>query len=114
MAGTARSGGDQPVRFWVVGLSTRRALARVNSEGRRAAIFAASPDAAGVRGLVLRLVRRWLGIAPGIMRVLLTDPVVGLLTTILYIRVNFSQRSMSALQREMLATVVNGKIGGDP
>ena len=45
---------------------------------------------------------------------LLTDPVVGLLTTILYNRVYFGQRSMSALQREMLTTVVNGKIGGAP
>jgi hypothetical protein len=48
------------------------------------------------------------------MRVLLTDLRVGFLASLLYNRVNFGARSMSALPREMVATVVNGKIGSAP
>jgi hypothetical protein len=81
---------------------------------RRATIFAVSPETPGVRGRVLRMARRRLGLAPGIMRVLMTDTKVGVLATLLYTRLNFRARSMSALQREMVATVVNGKIGGAP
>src|SRR5260370_16985033 len=55
---------------------------------RRAAIFAVSPDTAGIRGRVLRMARRRIGLAPGIMRVLLTDLRVGLLANLLYLRVN--------------------------
>jgi hypothetical protein len=80
----------------------------------RAAIFAVSPDTAGIRGRVLRMARRRIGLAPGIMRVLLTDLRVGVLGTLLYNRLNFGARSMTPLQREMVATVVNGKIGGAP
>ena len=81
---------------------------------RRVAIFAVSPETAGIRGRVLRMARRRIGLAPGIMRVLMTDVRVGLLATLLYNRLNFGARSMSPLQREMVATVVNGKIGGAP
>ena len=80
----------------------------------RAAIFAVSPDTAGIRGRVLRMARRRIGLAPGIMRVLLTDLRVGVLATLLYNRLNVGARSMTPLQREMVATVVNGKIGGAP
>lgn len=79
----------------------------------RAAIFAVSPDTAGMRGRVLRMARRRIGLAPGIMRVLLTDLRVGILASLLYNRLNLA-RTMSRLQREMVATVVNGKIGGAP
>jgi hypothetical protein len=58
--------------------------------------------------------RRRYGLAPGIMRVLLADLPVGILANLLYNRVNFGARSVGALQREMVATVVNGKIGGAP
>jgi hypothetical protein len=81
---------------------------------RRAAIFAVSPETPGLRGRVLWMARRRIGLAPGIMRVFMTDLKVGLLATLLYTRLNFGARSMSALQREMVATVVNGKIGGAP
>ena len=80
----------------------------------RAAIFAVSPTTPGIRGRVLRMARRRIGLAPGIMRVLLTDLRVGILATLLYNRLNFGARSMTTLQREMVATVVNGKIGGAP
>jgi len=83
-------------------------------ETRRAAIFAVSPETVGMRGRILRMARRRIGLAPGIMRVLLTDLRSGLLATFLYNRLNFGARSMSPLQREMVATVVNGKIGGAP
>ena len=67
-----------------------------------------------MRGRFLRMARRRIGLAPAIMRVLLTDLRVGIVATILYNRLNFGARSMSTLQREMIATVVNGKIGGAP
>lgn len=86
----------------------------MSAEGRRAAIFAVSPDTAGIRGWFVRMARRRYGLAPGIMRVLLTDLRVGFLANLLYDRVNSGARSMNALQREMVATVVNGKIGGAP
>jgi hypothetical protein len=81
---------------------------------RREQIFAVSPQTGGLRGRVLWFLRRRFGIAPGIMRVFLTDLRVGLLGTLLYSRVNYGARSMSPLQREMVATIVNGKIGGAP
>lgn len=83
-------------------------------EARRAAIFAVSPETGGLRGRVLWMARRYLGQAPGILRVFLTDLRVGLLATLLYSRVNDGARSMTPLQREMVATIVNGKIGGAP
>lgn len=83
-------------------------------EGRRAAIFAVSPNSAGIRGWLVRMTRRRYGLAPGIMRVFLTDLPVGILASVLHNRVNFGARSVGALQREMVATVVNGKIGGAP
>jgi len=85
----------------------------VSAESRRAAIFAASADSGGLRGILLRFARRRYGLAPGIMRVFLTDLRFGFLANLLYDRVT-GARSMSALQREMVATVVNGKIGGAP
>jgi hypothetical protein len=86
----------------------------MSTDGRRAAIFAVSPDTAGIRGWFVRMSRRRYGLAPGIMRVLLTDLPVGILASVLYNRVNFGARSVGALHREMVATVVNGKIGGAP
>lgn len=86
----------------------------MSAEGRRAAIFAVAPDTAGIGGWLVRMSERRYGLAPGIMRVLLTDLRVGVLASLLHSRVNFGARSLSALQREMVATVVNGKIGGAP
>jgi hypothetical protein len=67
-----------------------------------------------MRGWLVRISRRRYGLAPGIMRVFLTDLPTGILASLLYDRVNFGARSVGALQREMVATVVNGKIGGAP
>lgn len=84
------------------------------SHGRRAAIFAVSAETAGIRGWLVRVTQRRYGLAPGIMRVVLTDLRVGFLASLLHDRVNFGARSLSLLHREMIATVVNGKIGGAP
>ena len=83
-------------------------------EPRRAAIFAVSPQTGGLRGRILWMLRQRFGIAPGIMRVFLTDLRSGFLATLLYSRANYGAHSMSPLQREMVATIVNGKIGGAP
>jgi hypothetical protein len=83
-------------------------------EARRVAIFAVSTETAGLRGRILRMARRRIGLAPGIMRVLLTDLRGGLLAIFLWTRVDHGARSMTPLQREMVATIVNGKIGGAP
>lgn len=83
-------------------------------EARRAAVFAVPPETGGVRGRILWMLRRRFGLAPGIMRVFLTDLHGGLLATLLYSRANYGARSMTPLQREMVATIVNGKIGGAP
>ncbi len=84
------------------------------SETSRARLFAADHEAGGAQGLLLWWARRRFGDVPGIVRVLLADPLSGLLASLLYQRVNFGASRLGALQREMLATVVNGKIGGAP
>ena len=86
----------------------------MSTESRRAAVFAVSPDAAGIRGRFVRMSMRRYGLAPGIMRVLLHRSAYGHPREFLYNRVNFGARSVGPLQREMVATVVNGKIGGAP
>ena len=75
----------------------------------------ASGEARGLRGLVLRLSRRDYGYVPGILQVLLPDLVVAFATNVVYNRLQLRRSSrLTRLQREMLATVVNGKIGGAP
>src|SRR5260370_42511160 len=81
---------------------------------RRAAIFAVSPDTAGIRGRVLRMARRRIGLAPGIMRVLLTDMRVGLLANVLYLRINGGAPSVGRRQRGRGAAGGDGQTGGPP
>ncbi len=73
-------------------------------------------EARGVRRLVLALARRrYGGVVPGIFRVALVDLHLGALLDRLYAHLHLRRRSpLSRLQREMLATVVNGKVGGAP
>ena len=73
-------------------------------------------DAAGLRKLMARMARRQMGgMVPGIMRVLMPDFRVMIPTYWLYGYLNLRKRSpLSRLQREMLATVVNGLVGGAP
>lgn len=72
--------------------------------------------AGGFRRLLFRVVRRrYGGFVPGVFRVLLYDLSIGGAAGKLYSYLHLRRRSpMTRLQREMLATVVNGKVGGAP
>jgi hypothetical protein len=70
----------------------------------------------GIRKLFFRWVRRqYGGVVPGVFQVLAVDLRVanpaGSLYRYLHLR---RSSSLSRLQREMIATVVNGKVGGAP
>ena len=59
--------------------------------------------------------RQYGGEVPGILKVLLPDPNVGFPTAWIYNYLHMRKSSpLTRLQREMLATVVNGLIGGAP
>jgi hypothetical protein len=70
----------------------------------------------GLRRLLFRWVRRqYGGIVPGIFQVLAVDLRVARSVGALYNHLHLRTSStISRLQREMLATVVNGKVGGAP
>lgn len=70
----------------------------------------------GIRKLFFRFVRRqYGGIVPGIFQVLAVDLKVARPTGSLYNYLHLRRSSpLTRLQREMVATVVNGKVGGAP
>jgi hypothetical protein len=72
--------------------------------------------ARGIRKLFFGWVRRqYGGVVPGIFQVLAVDLRVARPTGSLYNYLHLRKSSpLSRLQREMLATVVNGKVGGAP
>ena len=72
--------------------------------------------ARGLRRLLFRVVRgQYGGVVPGVFQVLGVDLPVTALTGGLYRQLHLRASSpLSRLQREMLATVVNGKVGGAP
>lgn len=72
--------------------------------------------ARGVRGLFFRWVRgQYGGVVPGIFQILAVDLRVAGPVGALYRHLHLRRASpLSRLQREMLATVVNGKVGGAP
>jgi hypothetical protein len=72
--------------------------------------------AGGIRKLFFGLVRRqYGGVVPGIFQVLAVDLSVARPAGSIYKYLHLRKKSpLSRLQREMLATVVNGKIGGAP
>jgi len=75
------------------------------------------PDQAkGIRKLFFRWVRgQYGGVVPGVFQVLAVDLKVARPAGALYKYLHLRTSSpMSRLQREMLATVVNGKVGGAP
>ena len=76
----------------------------------------APDEARGLRKLILALARRrYGGVVPGIFRVALVDLQLEALLDRLYAHLHLRRRSpLSRVQREMLATVVNGKVGGAP
>ena len=72
-------------------------------------------EARGLRRLVLRLSKREYGYVPGMAQIVLPDLRVAFATSMFYNRLHLRRSSpLTRLQREMLATVVNGKIGGAP
>ena len=70
----------------------------------------------GIRKLFFRMVRgQYGGIVPGVFQVLAVDLRVARPAGSLYSHLHLRKSSpLSRLQREMLATVVNGKVGGAP
>ncbi|MDX1577642.1 MAG: hypothetical protein R3266_04120 [Gemmatimonadota bacterium] len=72
--------------------------------------------ATGIRKLFFAWVRRqYGGVVPGVFQVLAADLRVARPTGALYRHLHLRRSSpLSRLQREMLATVVNGKVGGAP
>lgn len=73
-------------------------------------------QARGIRRLFFAWVRRqYGGIVPGIFQVLAVDLKVARPTGAIYGHLHLRKSSpLSRLQREMVATVVNGKVGGAP
>ena len=72
--------------------------------------------ARGIRKLFYVWVRRqYGGVVPGVFQVLSVDLKVARPAGALYKHLHLRKSSpLSRLQREMLATVVNGKVGGAP
>jgi hypothetical protein len=73
-------------------------------------------QAGGIRKLFFHWVRRqYGGVVPGVFQVLAVDLRVAQPAGSLYRYLHLRQSSsIRRLQREMLATVVNGKVGGAP
>jgi hypothetical protein len=72
--------------------------------------------ARGLRKFLFRLARRqYGGVVPGIFQVMAVDLRVARPASAVYRYLHMRKSSpLSRLQREMLATVVNGKVGGAP
>lgn len=82
-----------------------------------ARILTVDPETAtGIQKEIFEQVRgQYGGVIPGIFQVLLVDLKLGGLAGEIYQHLNLRDSSpLSKLQREMLATVVNGIIGGAP
>jgi hypothetical protein len=72
-------------------------------------------SAGGIRRLMLWRARRQYGVVPGVFRILLPILRVGIPMSRLYEFLHLRKDSpMTRVQREMLATVVNGAVGGAP
>lgn len=73
-------------------------------------------DARGVRRLFFGWVRsQYGGVVPGVFQILAVDLSVASAAGWLYRHLHLRRKSpLTRLQREMLATVVNGKVGGAP
>lgn len=76
-----------------------------------------SPEtASGIRRFLVSILKRqYGGFLPGIMQVTLVDLKVGRRLGSIYQHLHLRKNSpLTRLQREMIATVVNGNIGGAP
>ena len=75
----------------------------------------AADSAAGPASEIFAHAREMYGYVPGILQVLLVDPNVTAPVGALYDHLNLRPDSpFTRVQREMLATVVNGLVGGAP
>ena len=76
----------------------------------------AAHEGRGLRRLFFRWARgQYGGVLPGIYQILAVDMSIAAMAGALYRYVHLRRASpLSRLQREMLATVVNGKVGGAP
>ena len=82
-----------------------------------ARILTVDPDTAtGMQKEILDQVRiEYGGVIPGVIQILLVDPKLAGLTGEIYRYLNLRESSpLTKIQREMVATVVNGAIGGAP
>jgi hypothetical protein len=82
-----------------------------------ARILTVTPEAArGPRRLLVSQARReYGGVVPGMFNILLPDLQLAAAVSWLYQHLHLRRRSpLTRLQREMLATVVNGLVGGAP
>ena len=82
-----------------------------------ARILTVSPETArGLRRLAVWLIKRQAGgVVPGMMQILLADLALAVRTLWLYDYLHERKGSpLTRLQRAMVATVVNGRIGGAP
>ncbi len=80
-------------------------------------IMTVAPEkAGGIRKLFFGWVKRqYGGVVPGVYQVLAVDLKVARPAGALYNYLHLGKKSsLTRLQREMLATVVNGKVGGAP
>ena len=79
-------------------------------------ILSVDPETAtGAQKEIFEQVHKQYGIVPGIFQILMVDLKLGGLVGELYQYLNLRATSpLNRLQREMVATVVNGRIGGAP
>jgi hypothetical protein len=73
-------------------------------------------SAKGIRKFLLKIFKRkYGGFIPSVMRLLMVDLKIGRPAGSLYNYLNLKKNSkISRMQKEMIATVVNGAIGGAP
>ena len=72
-------------------------------------------EARGIRRLIVWQTKRQYGYLPGIVKILLPDVALAWRASGIYDHLQLGKRSpLSRLQREMLATVVNGHLSGAP
>lgn len=73
-------------------------------------------SASGIRRFLLKIFKKkYGGFLPGIFKIALVDLKLGFPTGNIYKYLHLRKKSpLTRLQREMLATVVNGTIGGAP
>lgn len=96
---------------------TRRTDPNPGQDGGMDGITTVRPNQArGVRRLFFRWVRgQYGGVVPGVFQILAVDLSVASAAGWLYRHLHLRRKSpLTRLQREMLATVVNGKVGGAP